>query len=126
MSKTGFWVGAKKTPPVILEIEKNSKLPELTGDLKESIKTLEYHPGYNYLIQRLRHAKAVMNSQLREGMELTETQLRYLQAGIFWAGWLENEQLTLTKNRPVREQTSTEAEEFERLQRSLDLVGIPT
>lgn len=122
---TGFLGGWMKTPPTIIEIEKDSKLPEMNGDLRESIRTLEYHPGYNYLIQRLRHAKSVMNAQLREGMELTETQLRYLQAGIFWAGWLENEQLSLTKKVTQRPQSLGEAEEFEKLQGSLDLIGIP-
>jgi hypothetical protein len=118
---TGFWGGNKTT---IIELEKGSRLPELTGDLRESLRTLDYHPGFQYLLQRLRVAKAGILSQLQEGLSLTEVQLRYLQAGLYWAGWLENEHLSLsTKRPPSRPTTEDEEAEFRAIRENLELVG---
>lgn len=118
---TGFW-GGNKTH--IIELEKGSRLPELTGDLRESLRTLDYHPGFQYLLQRLKISKAGILSQLEEGLSLTEVQLRYLQAGLYWAGWLEKEHTSLaTKRPPTRQATEDEEAEFRAIRESIELVG---
>ena len=70
----------------VIEFDKTTKLPELTGDLRESLKTLAIQPAFQYLMQRFRIKKAAMETTLREGFKLDEQQLRYCQAGIYWAG----------------------------------------
>lgn len=108
-----------------VELPANSKLPELTGDLRESLKTLFLYPAFQYLLQRLRFQKAAMETALREGINLTETQLRYLQAGIFWAGQIEKDISVLTQAsaniRPVQED---ERAEFDKVRQNLDMVGL--
>lgn len=108
-----------------IELQANSKLPELTGDLRESLKTLSLYPAFQYLLQRLRFQKAAMETTLREGINLTETQLRYLQAGIFWAGQMEKDITVLTQSSPnSRPAQEDEHAEFEKVRQNLDMVGL--
>jgi hypothetical protein len=107
-----------------VEIDKDSKLPELTGDLRESIKALVNHPGFQYLLARFRHQKAAMETSLREGFNLTETQLRYIQAGTFWAGHFDREIKLLTQTAPKAQPVlDNEHEQFEKIRQSIDLIG---
>lgn len=108
----------------IVEVEKGTKLPELTGDLKESLKILPSQPAFNYILQRLRFQKAAMETTLREGINLTEVQLRYLQAGIFWSSQIEKDIHLLTQA-PSLQRTAIPDEQvsFETLQRAVELVG---
>lgn len=109
----------------IIEIEKGSKLPELTADLKESLKAIGNFPAFQYLMLRFRNQKAGMETALREGMNLSESQLRYLQAGIYWSGQIERDIKSLTQ--PALPQptpaTNVEAAAFEQARQSLNLVG---
>lgn len=108
----------------IHDVPEGAKLPEITGDLRESIKALINHPGFNYLLQRFRFQKAAMETSLREGMNLTEIQLRYLQAGIYWASQFERDIATLTQSRPAtRPAVDHEAEEFAKVRQSLEMIG---
>jgi hypothetical protein len=108
----------------IIEIEKGAKLPELTGDLKESLKALVNHPGFQYLLMRFRHQKAAITTALQEGMRLSETELRFLQAGTYWTSYLERDIHALTQSRPqATPAVDHEAQEFAKIQQNLDLVG---
>jgi hypothetical protein len=108
----------------IVEVPTGQKLPELTGDLRESIKALANHPGFVYLLARFRHQKSAMENALREGINLTETQLRYLQAGIFWSSAIEKDVASLSQTRmaPVPA-TDFEADDFTKVQSAIELVG---
>jgi hypothetical protein len=108
----------------IVEVEKGTKLPELTNDLKESLKTLALTPAFQYLMQRFRVKKAAMESTLKEGFKLDELQLRYCQAGIYWAGEIERDLQTLTQEqRTQRAPLPDELSEFRKINRSIELVG---
>jgi len=108
----------------IIEVEKGTKLPELTADLKESLKTLQFSPAFQYLIMRFRNQRAAMTAALQGGMNLTELQLRYLQAGIHWAGELERDITALTQASASTPRPSfdNEAEEFAKIKANLDLI----
>ena len=108
----------------IVEIEKGTKLPELTGDLKESLRALQHSPAFQYILARLRHQGAALNNTLREGMQLTETQIRFLQAGLYWTSFIEKDFAKLTQTVPqARPATDSEAEQFREIQRNMELVG---
>ena len=111
----------------VVEYDRNTKLPELTGDLRESLRTLATTPGFQYLMQRFRVKKAAMETTLREGFKLDEQQLRYCQAGIFWSGEIERDIQILTQEQPQRRPAAIdELEEFKRINRSISLVGQDT
>lgn len=108
----------------IIELDRNTKLPELTGDLRESLKSLALMPAFQYLLQRFRTKKSAMESTLREGFNLTEQQLRYCQAGIFWASEFERDIKTLTQDTTQsRPATPDELAEFKKLASSISLIG---
>jgi hypothetical protein len=108
----------------IVEYDKNTKLPELTGDLRESLKSLALQPSFQYLMQRFRIKKAAMETTLREGFKLDEQQLRYCQAGIYWSGELERDIQLLTQDQPQRRPAKIdELEEFKRINSAISLVG---
>jgi hypothetical protein len=108
----------------VIEFDKNTKLPELTGDLRESLKTLSLLPAFQYLMQRFRVKKAAMETTLREGFKLDEQQLRYCQAGIYWAGEIERDIHTLTQDQPQNRPAKVdELEEFRKVSRAITLVG---
>lgn len=108
----------------VVEIEKGSKLPELTGDLKESLKALAHAPAFQYLLMRLRYQRALIQNSLNEGLNLTETQIRFLQAGAYWTAQIEKDFNKLIQSTPVtREALVNEESEFRKMQESLELVG---
>lgn len=108
----------------VVEFDRNTKLPELTGDLRESLKTLEVLPAFQYIMQRFRVKKAAMEATLREGFKLDEQQLRYCQSGIYWAGEIERDIQLLTQAQPTRRPASTdELAEFKNIARAIHLVG---
>jgi hypothetical protein len=108
----------------VVEFDRGEKLPELTGDLRESLKTLSLLPAFQYLMRRFKVKKSAMETTLREGFKLDEQQLRYCQAGIYWAGEIERDIKLLTQEQPQRRPASVdEAEEFRKIARSITLVG---
>lgn len=108
----------------VVEIDKQTKLPELTGDLRESLKTLSIHPAFQYIMQRFRVKKAAMEATLREGFKLDPTQLRYCQSGIYWAGELERDIQILTQTQPTRRPAAVdEMAEFNNVARAISLIG---
>jgi hypothetical protein len=75
-------------------------------------------------MQRFRVKKAAMESTLREGFKLDEQQLRYCQAGIYWAGEIERDIQALTQEQPQRRPAKIdELEEFKRISSAINLVG---
>jgi hypothetical protein len=81
-------------------------------------------PAFQYLMQRFRVKKAAMESTLREGFKLDEQQLRYCQAGIYWAGELERDIQILTQDQPTRRPAQVdEMSEFNKVARSISLIG---
>jgi len=108
----------------VVEVEKGTKLPELTGDLKESLKSLQHAPAFQYILSRLRHQHAALDNTLKEGMQLTETQIRFLQAGLYWTSFIEKDFAKLTQTLPqARPATDPEAELFRQIQGNMELVG---
>jgi hypothetical protein len=108
----------------VIEFDKSTKLPELTGDLRESLKTLALLPSFQYLMQRFRVKKAAMESTLREGFKLDEQQLRYCQAGIYWAGEIERDIKILTQDQTQPRPASVdELAAFKQVAKAITLVG---
>lgn len=110
----------------VVEVPVGTKLPELTGDLKETLRALQFNPAFNYLIQRLRLQRSGVQNALQDGMNLTEVQLRYLQAAMYWLGYLEKDIASLTQVSASipRPALDNEAELFAKVQQNLDLVGL--
>ena len=119
-----FWKRESTHHYHVVELDKSTKLPELTGDLRSALQTLALQPAFQYLMQRFRVKKAAMEGTLREGFKLDETQLRYCQAGIYWAGEIERDIKLLTQEQPTTRPASVdELESFRRVSKAITLVG---
>jgi hypothetical protein len=77
--------------PVILEIESTKRIPPLDANTREAVTSLRSHPGFQYLLGKLRVERAVFESQLRNQRHSNLSDVAYLQAGAFWTNWLEKE-----------------------------------
>lgn len=79
-----------------LELSKPVHLAPVTPELKDSLRALQLHPGFQYLMSRLSLEQANVKKFLEEGFKATETELRFLQAGVYYTGWLQREIERLT------------------------------
>lgn len=77
--------------PYILEIESTKRIPPLDASTREAVTSLRSHPGFQYLLGKLRVERAVFESQLRNTRHSNISDVAYLQAGAFWTNWLEKE-----------------------------------
>jgi len=107
-----------------VEVDKGTQLPPLSNDLKESLRTLSHNPAFQYLITRLKLERAGLKHQLENGFTLNETQLKFLQAGIHYSGWLEDtiSRLTHTPRPAVHEATADEQELFNQHLAALEVI----
>ena len=108
----------------VVEIDKTTKLPELTEDIRQGLRALAVNPYFQYLMQRFRVKKAAMQTTLNEGFKLDEAQLRYCQAGIYWSGDIERDIKILTQDlSQARPATTDELAAFKQVAKSITLVG---
>lgn len=116
----------KFTKYVVVEIEKGeAKLPAMTADLKASIQTLQFHPGYQYLATKRRYFRAMLEKQLREGLDLPENAMRAMQAGLYWLRFEEDEarKAVMGVKQEMREAFDHEAEAFEKIKGEIELIS---
>ena len=76
----------------IVEVEKfTQRFPEETRDQQESVQTLAAHPGFVFLLAKLHHQRAALESQLKHSHHNDIRAVEFIQSGIFWSSWLENQ-----------------------------------
>lgn len=109
----------------LVEIEKGTKLPQMNADLRESLKTLQHNHAFNYVLMKLRFQKAMVQSYLNEGFQLSEKEIRYLQAGVYWLNFIEHdiEQMTKAPAAPISETPFDVQSEFDKVHANLEKIG---
>lgn len=110
----------------IIEVE--APKPQVSSpELEESIKSLAAHPGFAALLNRLRLQRSQLESKLRTDFDAKLDNLRFLQSGIFWTGWLERQlNRQVYKAEAPRGQTPLQEEQaaFEAIHKTLQAVGM--
>lgn len=109
------------------------KIVELTqrgphGDeegIRESVATLSSHPGFVWLVNRLKFQREALKSRVALERQTKIEDVIFLQAGIYWAGWLEQEIARLTTKLPQRKLDPFEEElaAFKELDSAIERVG---
>ena len=75
----------------LVEVEKpHSPLP-LNKDSAAAVASLQGHPGFGWLLQKLRLQKAQLTSILSRERQKNLTDVEFLQSGIAWTGWIEEQ-----------------------------------
>lgn len=121
------WLKTKPTAEFhwkIIEVERPRVIPPQEAEVSKSIATLQGHPGFQYLVEKLRIQRAQLRSALCNQRQESLTNVEFLQSGIAWTGWLE-EQLQRAVNfqepKPL-EPERTEKEAFEEIQRFIEVL----
>jgi hypothetical protein len=107
---------------VVVEVEA-PRTREITDDVRSSVQALAHQPGFQHLLSRCRAMRAYLKKQLVESKHASMEEVQYLQAGIYWAGWLEQE---MSKHQPVKppaQAYDVEAQAFREAQLLIDVVG---
>ena len=113
----------KHLAPVVYEFSNTREVPDPGRDVLE---TLAHHPGFLYLLWKLRLERAALVSKLStESFSLREDDI--FRAGIYWSGWLDKKLQALISMKRIQEisfPTKDELVEFNKLRDNLKEVGI--
>jgi hypothetical protein len=108
---------------LVVEVDRGQR-PEVPGkDLRESIIALKLHPGFDYLLRKLRFQRAYLEAKLRSEHHKEIREVDFLQSGIGWLNWLESQINFETGKKDASEPTqpvSYERKLFEEVNRSIN------
>lgn len=92
----------------------------------KSMLTLAEHPGFLYLVNKLKLQRHLLESKLKNDRHAKLGDVEFLQSGIFWTNWLEqqvNEQVYQARAPKAVPATNYEEELFRKVQDQLEVVG---
>ena len=110
----------------VVEIEKPKPSLKLTADMAESVISLQYHPGFLFLLDKLRAQKSLLVSTLVNERQAKLEDSEFLKSGIHWLDWLDQQISQATKLQKRQAETQPEpemADAFQQIQEQLQLVG---
>lgn len=124
-----FW---RRKPKILIIEQPVTSRPQIlkSEDARLSAETLGAHPGFQYLLEKLRHARAMYKTMLETRQCTDLREVIFLQAAIFWSGWLEQQVLdtlpSLRAGQPVNEPSTEVAALFSQAQAAIEEVGVKT
>lgn len=119
------WSWSPKKPLVlILEVEKGARVPGLDKDSAQAVASLQGHPGFLYLLAKLKFQNEVLKSTLQSRRHENIREVEFLQSGIAWTNWLRDqlEGAVNFKTAPVTDASASEQTIFEESQRMLQIL----
>lgn len=109
----------------VVEIEK--PIPHVDREAQETLSQLIVHPGFNYLLGKLKLERAKLEAILRNERHKDIKDVEFLQSGIHWTKWLEqtlNAEVGKTQQ-PTRPATDEEERIFQHASHLIEIVGTP-
>lgn len=82
---------------LIVEVETPRKLEAPDGSLRDAILSLQAHPGFLYLLQKLRYQRHLLEAALLTQRQANLGDVEFLQSGINWLRWLQDQLEAETK-----------------------------
>jgi len=109
----------------VVEVERPRPLHQLDPEAQKSVVALAAHPGFLYLMAKLRLQRHAMEEQLRSARHSSMRDVEFLQSGIHWCDWLHSQlqRATMEYDRPSQPATPPETEAFEEIRRMTEMVG---
>lgn len=77
-------------------------------ELRETVATLASHPGFVALTDRLALQAASLKAKLAADRHPTLRDVEFIQSGIFWCNWLQNQVAAATTRTAVRRQDAAD------------------
>jgi hypothetical protein len=106
----------------VVEIERPKPLDE---GARESVLSLQHHPGFQYLIGKLKLQRASLDSILKRNRHDDMRTVDFLQSGIAWMSYLEefvNKEVYNAGKPPSRPAQEDEVSLFKAAAANLDLL----
>lgn len=110
----------------VVEVEAPRKPQAITEDLKQSVLSLSHHPGFMYLLTRLRYERSLLETTLKRTRHTDIREVDFLQSGIAWAGWLDDflsRLVTVSKRSQPTSATPEEIAAFSEAIAAIEQVG---
>lgn len=118
--------GKHPAPAVVLEIPVHKRLEPLDEDSREAVKALENHPGWRYLMGKLRLQRQFLDTKLHE-RQADLRNVDFIQSGLFWTAWLDEQvrKEVEREQRPVvkKSLTNPEMEALAAAQAAIEVIG---
>lgn len=116
--------------PVIVEVPKPVTRLEDTEELRTAVLSLQHHPGFQHLLQKLKLQRHLLETRLKEDRHDNLKNVEFLQSGLHWVGWLEaqlNKEVKLSERTGEFQPNPTESENIEvahkEIMRNYEVVG---
>lgn len=109
---------------LVVEVEKRSD-PKLDAELRESVRSLAWHPGFRYLRDKLTFQRQALLARLAQSKHASLSDAEFIQSGIAWASWLEAQldKATASATRHATPTTPSEEDLIEQVKASIERVG---
>lgn len=86
------WLASWQGPEIRVLERSPSQNPLLKDpEAKASVRSLQAHPGFQYLLAKLNLQGDVLRSSLAHDRHTSLRDVEFIQSGIFWTGWLETQ-----------------------------------
>jgi hypothetical protein len=109
----------------VIEVPPRTVSPAEDKEMRESVATLSSHPGWVHQMKKLDYLQSALKHKLNHEKQSTLEEVQFLQAGIYWAGWLRQEQTRATTKLMPQQQDpmQDELEAFKLLDNMIERVG---
>ncbi len=81
----------------VIEVKAPRSAQAWTKETKDAVGTLAHHPGFIALIDRLNLQKQMLESKCSKEFHKDLREADYLQAGVFWLGYVQELVMKATK-----------------------------
>lgn len=111
----------------IVEVKAPRPIVRWDNTTKETISTLNSHPGFVALMEKLSLTKAQLESKNNTQWKKDLREADFLQSGIFWCNWLQDEVNKSTSRGSIKQYIDPmqeELEAFQKLDANIERVGM--
>jgi hypothetical protein len=110
----------------VVEVKSPRSSQAWSKEIKDAISTLSSHPGFVALTDRLNLQRQMLESKLSREFHKDLREIDYLQAGVFWLGYIQDlvaKATNLIPSAPV-DAMQEEMEAFKLLDSQIERIGI--
>lgn len=109
---------------LVVEVERGKRPESPSKEVRESVLSLQYHPGFQYLMSKFRFQRDFLDAKLRSEHHKDTREVDFLQSGIGWLNWCQA-QVDFETGRPKEEtksSTSYEKQLFEQVNANINVL----
>jgi hypothetical protein len=110
----------------VVEVKAPRSAQAWTKETKESVATLDYHPGFLALVERLNLQKQMLENKCSREFHKDLREADYLQAGVFWLGYVQELVAKATKRSAPAptDAFDEELEAFKQIDAQIERIGM--